>query len=355
MQAATAEDAVVISFHDLFHRPETLHDSITKAFGSGPESLGIILVKDLPGYAVLRERLLLLANQFASLPDATKELYVDAKSNYSFGWSHGKEIMNDRPDLLKGSYYANPIIDVPSVSDDLRQEFPEYYNNNIWPTQAEQGIEGFEQAFKALGSFIFNVGCQLAVACEAFASPHLADLSVSLRSLIATSQTTKARLLHYFPRDGLSSVTPTADGSIDSWCGFHLDHSLLTGLCSAMYIAHSTDEPSSYEVIPSPSPESGLYIRTRGGTLTKINIPADYLAFQTGEALEQATEGRLRATPHCVRVGSSTANNSVSRETFAVFMQPDVTQAIGKCETFGTFSRRIFKEHYGEQAPTLPA
>ncbi|KZP00754.1 Clavaminate synthase-like protein [Calocera viscosa TUFC12733] len=344
MSSASAEGAVVISYDDLINRPDTLHGSISKAFGSGPECLGIILVKDLPGYPALRERLLLLANQFASLPEPRKESYVDPKSNYSFGWSHGKEIMNGRPDLLKGSYYANPVVDSPNVPDELKIEFPEYYHKNIWPAEDERGVEGFELAFKALGGFIFAVGCQLAAACQGFASPHLADLSVSLESLISTSQTTKARLLHYFPQDN-HSAAESADEPVDSWCGVHLDHSLLTGLCSAMYVAHSSEGD---RVVPSPSSDSGLYIRTRGGTLKKVNIPADHLAFQTGEALERATEGKLRATPHCVRVGSNPSKETVSRETFAVFMQPDVTQPIGKEETFGSFSRKVFTDHYGE-------
>jgi len=257
-------------------------------------------------------------------------------------------MFSHRKDLLKGSYYANPIVESPNVSADLRREFPEYYRGNIWPAVNEKDIEGFEDAFKDLGSYIFKVGCFLAAACQTFASPHLSDLAISLESLIATSQTTKARLLHYFPQESVSSAN-NADEPVDSWCGFHLDHSLITGLCSAMYIAHSST--GAPQIVPSPSPDSGLYIRTRGGTLTKVNIPSDHLAFQTGEALERATEGRLRATPHCVHVGSNPTKNQVSRETFAVFMQPDVTQPIGKGETFGSFSKKVFEEHYGEDSP----
>lgn len=99
----------------------------------------------------------------------------------------------------------------------------------------------------------------------------------------------------------------------------------------------------------SPSTQSGLYIRSRGKELTKVSIPLDCLAFQTGEALELATEGRLLATPHCVRVGAGEDSESVSRETFALFMQPDTDRLIGPNETFGQFSKRIFNEHYGVQ------
>ena len=102
--------------------------------------------------------------------------------------------------------------------------------------------------------------------------------------------------------------------------------------------------------VQAPSPSSGLYIRTRGGALTKVSIPADCLAFQTGEALELATAGRLRATPHCVRVGAAPGVDAehISRETFALFMQPNVDQQLSATEDFGQFSKRIFKEHYGE-------
>lgn len=71
----------------------------------------------------------------------------------SFGWSHGKEIMNGKPDTLKGSYYANPVIDYPTVPEAQRSANPEYYGRNIWPAPNEDGVEGFEQAFKDLGRY----------------------------------------------------------------------------------------------------------------------------------------------------------------------------------------------------------
>ena len=34
-------------------------------------------------------------------------------------------------DTLKGSYYANPVVDRPNVSENLRKDYPEYYSANI--------------------------------------------------------------------------------------------------------------------------------------------------------------------------------------------------------------------------------
>lgn len=337
---------VSISYPTLVSSPLSLRTSIEQAFGSHPEALGIILVKDLPSvYKSFRETLLNLGYKYAHLPDDVKERYTDPGSSFSFGWSHGKEIMNGKPDTLKGSYYANPIVDTPDVSSALREQHREYYRENIWPDADEEGIEGFESAFKDLGRFVFQVGCELAAACEPFVSKHFGDTSFSLVSLIARSQTTKARLLHYFPPSA-GDVKGGDDEPIDSWCGFHLDNSLLTGLCAAMFLREEDDGQPS--VVPSPSPESGLYIRTRGGELTKVSIPDDCLAFQTGEALQLVTEGRLRATPHCVRVGGS--SERISRETFALFMQPDTHQQVSATETFGQFTKRILEKHYGKSS-----
>ncbi|TDL28862.1 Clavaminate synthase-like protein [Rickenella mellea] len=337
----TPEGAVEISYGTLTSSPLSLQLSIEKAFGSDPHSLGITIIRDLPpSYASMRERLLKLANQFANLDEGVREKYADPNSHYSFGWSHGKEIMNGKPDTLKGSFYAN-LVDSPTVSEAQRRAHPEYYGENIWPSKDEKGLLGFEEAFKDLARFIFEVGCKLAAACQPFASAHLRDQSISLPDLIRKSQTTKARLLHYFPPPDGSAETDRE--GVDNWCGFHLDHSLLTGLCSAMFLRHEDDKEPV--IVKSPSPSSGLYIRSRGGMLTKVSIPADCLAFQTGEALELATNGQLRATPHCVRVGGSATKN-ISRETFALFMQPETNEQISPEEDFGQFSARVFSEHY---------
>lgn len=115
-----------------------------------------------------------------------------------------QEIMNGRPgannhvyyllaghlltlelDTLKGSYYANPVIDVPDVNPAVKAAYPPIYGDNVCmycyfyygilntecyqgPDKNENGIEGFEEAFKNLGRFVFDVGRQLAGACQPF-------------------------------------------------------------------------------------------------------------------------------------------------------------------------------------------
>jgi hypothetical protein len=158
------------------------------------------------------------------------------------------------------------VVDVPKVDSAVKAEHRPFYGDNVCmlslfgiyhflthtfhkgPDKNETSVEGFEEAFKNLGRFVFDVGCQLAAACQPFGqymhsgiagkgpitrisvSKYLTDASLSLPQLISTSQTTKARLLHYFPPSDNSPVAE--DEPIDSWCGFHKDNSLLTGLCS---------------------------------------------------------------------------------------------------------------------------
>ena len=56
-----------------------------QAFGSDPNCLGIIIVRDLPpAYPRLRERLLNLGHAFAQLDEPVRENYADAKSRYRF-------------------------------------------------------------------------------------------------------------------------------------------------------------------------------------------------------------------------------------------------------------------------------
>lgn len=148
-------------------------------------------------------------------------------------------------------------------------------------------------------------------------------------------------------------------------------------------------DASGHEV-PNPDPAAGLYIRDRSGHMVRAGIPADCIAFQVrntprlwahiardllrdeahtswracwlwgairglpgathwyctghvasgpprtltnapmllqvGEALQIHSGGLLQATPHFVRSARGVAAAGVSRNTFAVFMQPNVDE-----------------------------
>jgi isopenicillin N synthase-like dioxygenase len=296
------------------------------------------LVKNVPNLSQLRANLLAQANAYGNLPPHVRDLTAHEASSYSFGWSHGKEIMNGKPDIAKGSYYANPLRDTPKepvVVDDTTR----YYNYpNVWPDEAT--CPDFSKDVKALGQLVVHVGRLVARQCDAFVRDKLPGYPEHyLEETLNTDDTTKARLLHYFPLD----QQVEDEEAVDSWCGWHLDNSSLTGLVSAMYVNASDPNPSHPTEINCPDPSAGLYIRSRSGELTHVTIPRDAIAFQTGEALQVASGGFLVATPHCVR---GCRDPGIARNTFAVFMQPPVNAVLRDGLTFAQFSQHVFKRHY---------
>lgn len=131
--------------------------------------------------------------------------------------------------MHKGSYYLNPLSDDSGASDELRKEHPSYLRNNIWPSSDD--CPGFEDAVKALARFMVEVGKRLAKACDHLVAKH-SDVP-SIEALIADSQCSKARLLHYYPpadqkiRLHEKAAEPadrgqSSDEPSDSWCGTHL-------------------------------------------------------------------------------------------------------------------------------------
>ena len=66
----------------------------------GYDGLGILAVRGVPGLAEARAALLPLAARVAALPPATLATYERPKAFYAIGWSHGKEQLEGRPDLV---------------------------------------------------------------------------------------------------------------------------------------------------------------------------------------------------------------------------------------------------------------
>jgi len=77
--------------------------------------------------------------------------------------------------------------------------------------------------------------------------------------------------------------------------------------------------------VPNPDPTGGLYIKDRSGAVVQAAIPPDHIAFQMGQAMAIQSGGLLHATPHYVRAARPRLARGVSRNTFAVFLQPDVS------------------------------
>jgi hypothetical protein len=301
---------VTISYHDLalfdpfVDSPSNnaLIDQIGKAFGrpansakkndhgnddddddsaSLSSSLGILAVQDIPHFVELRRRLLPLAARLPTLPDLQD--IVLPETLYSTGWSHGKEVFNGKPDVAKGSFYANPLHDsllramiqrhhlttandsnISNSCDDHdddvvfvqdltahAQRHPEFYADNVWP---QTSLPELRPAFMDLGRVMVETGRLVAAVCDAYCAKQQErqqqgndDSSsrnnngggLQLCKTLTKSLNCKGRLLHYFPvvqqqheSSSLSSstaatiTTTAADDDLDEnlWCGWHNDH-----------------------------------------------------------------------------------------------------------------------------------
>lgn len=333
----------------------------------GPESLGILVVSNLPPhFPQLRTRVLANISRLSHLPSVKLDQLVNKDAKYLVGWSHGKESL--RPgvvDTAKGSYYVNCAFDENDVVlQDMRSQFAgfeEYTAPNVWPDELD--IPGFQQDVRELVSLIVDVAGLVAKAVDGFAESMVQNYPVHtendigyLEGVVRGSRTSKARLLHYFPSSPEGSLLSQAAGTTrtenqvnDTWCTTHLDHGCLTGLTSAAFLDESSTTPSSdhYAELPnSPSPSAGLYILDRHSKIHKVSIPRDCLAFQTGEALERITKGKLKAVPHFVQgVEPSEVDEGqkIARNTLAVFTQPNLGDVVDLDSglTFGEFARGV--------------
>jgi len=310
-------------------------EKIGLAFGNGDDCLGILAVTDIPDVDRHRQTLLPLAQTLATLPPADLEKVVDYESGFQSGWSHGKEkVEGDKFDTGKGSFYANPLMDditkgtgddpTTLVDEHIIKENPAFFAPNIWPTES---IPTFESAFKDLGQLVVQVGRLVAGPCDAYVTKTCGESyqSKKLSSVIHNSRFCKARLLHYFamdpPANGSeehkSDRRSTQDTDFSDWCGWHNDHGSLTGLVPAIFL-----DPDGNQV-PCPDPEAGLYIKSRSGSVVHVSLPPGSLGFQIGETSQIHTGGVLQATPHAVRGVRSSTSGGITRESFAVFMEPE--------------------------------
>ncbi|XP_038889558.1 uncharacterized protein LOC120079448 isoform X3 [Benincasa hispida] len=330
---------VTISYSELQDRSVDLSMKIEEGFG--PKGLGILSVTDVPGFPSLRQDLLRLSSRFGKLPeDAKKEL-------------------EDPHNLLKGSFYANPILDTPTTDTSSIQRYPSYCGSNIWPSRE---LPELELAFKTLGKLILDVGLMLAYHCDQYAAKMMkVHEDEALEKTLLNSRCHKGRLLYYFPAQ--QSTCSEDSDNLSSWCGWHTDHGSLTGLTCAMFTRDGVE-------IPCPDNAAGLYIRTRADEIVKVEYRSlslmvyygeNEIAYQIGETTEILSRGYLCATPHCVRAPKGKEAFNLERSTFALFMQPDWDQKLNFPEevhihreiiptncalTFGEYSEKLLDKYY---------
>lgn len=302
-------------------------DLINKSYGN-EDSLGVLLITNIPNFDNQKLELMKLSKKFAEFPEEIKKKYEDKDSLYAFGWSHGKEkFKNGKYDSKKGSYYANPIYDVITYNQDLINQFPFNYRNNIWP---DKEIGNYSTEFKKVGKILFNIGLKVLKLSDIYLKNQIGEEYEDdyLVKLIKNSKTYKARLLHYFENNDDEKTTTE-----DSACGWHLDHGCLTILTNPTYLNEH------YQVVPEPE-ETGLIIRNKKEEMIRVKLPKNSVLCQIGETLQILSGGYFRATPHAV---SGKNLNNVTRETYPLFIDCHPMTSI----SIPNFAKNNVLETYG--------
>lgn len=197
---------VLISYQDLVSFSEGTADDATRAnlvakIGQafGPDGLGLLGVRGVPGFLIKRECLLKLAHRLPYLPDI-KDCELP-HAMYATGWSHGREqLAPNRPDWAKGSFYANPWQD--SLAEHLaqrdgrveywnaqRQENPAFYADNVWPNAS---MPELREAFFDLGQCMMQVGGLLALVCDQYCASG-GGVQTNFNKTLTESRNSKGR------------------------------------------------------------------------------------------------------------------------------------------------------------------
>ena len=96
-----------------------------------------------------------------------------------------------------------------------------------------------------------------------------------------------------------------------------------------MYLSSCGDQE-----VACPDPERcGLFVQPRCSTTTtssttaqlpvRVVVPSNHCAFQVGETAQILSGGLLQATPHAVLHSRNPVMTGVTRESFAVFLEPE--------------------------------
>lgn len=334
---------------------QNLLKSISKAFG--PDGLGFLEVSGIPDTVVsLRSNVLGMAQTLATLSAHELEEITLPSSMYSIGWSHGKEQFRGEYDTGKGSFYFDPF------DDDAT-------NRNVYPSSMQPHLE---HSLLEISIRMTEIGTWVASLCDLYLQEELqqrkADLRnedvsegeaepLSIRQSLTGGKYAKGRLLYYFPSEARSSnrdilAQTEDDSSLDSWCGWHKDHSSLTILIPGKLILDNDVDTSCCKQVNDN--KAGLYIRSRGQAV-HVQLPPTSIGVQLGETLEIMSRGLFRATPHAVR-GSN--NPKAGRSSLALFLQPSLGTNLPKLypESTDDSLRQRWRPNYGAfQDATLKA
>jgi len=288
----------ILSYNDLKTKTD-LSVSIENAFGG--DGLGIILVKDIPNFELLRGTLLKLSKKLSSLSIKTKEKYKYSYNDYLSGWYQKKITMKNK-DLFVDTFCANPLYDNIMVSDDYEKKYSKIFSSNIWP---QKEIPELKIAFKNLGITMLQVSFWILIQCDKYLHKITDGVHKenTIYHIISNSQIYKGKLIH-------SNSVVNKKNKKNNGDNLHINYESLICHVSPMFLSKKDD-------IINNTDNYHMYIKSKKGEKIKIKIPNNCLALQIGETLQILSGGYLKAKPHYLRLCQKP---QISMEQFSVYV-----------------------------------
>lgn len=292
----------------------------------GPTGPGLVAVKSVPEASILRRRLLPLARKLAIL-------HNDDRKRILKEHNLGSDVSLKNLDRVVSSFVMQLNYENLGLEKNERHEI-----------SSVDGLEfeNFGGDFKKLGFLMMKIGVYLAQICDRVIG------SRELEPSLLESCSAKGRLIHYHSgldnliikeaaksngRHNCKSLTrdvvklksfeccgqtrenkDIAESSTGFWQQWHYDYGIFTVLTSPLFLQSDEQRPC-----PNGSTYLQIFHPEKKSVFSVAASPECFIV-QVGESADLLSKGMLRATLHCV--SRPLEHDDLSRETFAVFLQP---------------------------------
>ncbi len=292
---------------------QNILDEIHNSFGRN--SLGLIIIKNIPGYTEAREAFLQKGYLLSQENEEYLKTLEKPEADYNVGWSKGRCFVDGGFDYMQGSFYARLLND--HLIDESDPQMEKNYTN-IWPYKPI----GFKESFLNLGKIMLDTQFKLLKQIDKYIESKKKEVNsegsyLSLYDCVKEKNDIIGRLLTYFPVDSFDHKQ--FKGESDNWCGWHRDFGICTALCHPIYF--------DKKGIKREYIKSGLLVRDRNGVINDVNYGEDEIAIQSADVSFILSGGLIVSTPHAVKITEGIPKD-VTRVTFVNFLEPSFSYKI---------------------------
>ena len=334
---------------------DSTHDEISSSLLS-PSSLGIVVLRLPTAYNLIRKRQQVLIDtcRLLSRKAGEKEM-TELKENGLIS-----DVPKSNTSAVTSAACQERLLGRSHKSGDPSSVYDEEEGN-------EKG-QGIQDTVHSLSLVLYDVISKVCKSCDN--ALGLTSSEKSLSSVLARSESAKARMIYYHALDnddvermekakhkdlpGEKEDSGLDISTIGNWQAWHYDYGLFTALISPQLFEDESEveeeeERGVEEIDTENINRGGLLVLSRENDKTKIvriRIPRDSVAIQVGEAASILTGGRLKACLHCVTRPNSLFKQMVinsiningegndstrirhkyTRQTFVLFAQPPWSQ-----------------------------